>query len=74
MVQTSIGSRVRRQWLLALIILCFAPAAAGHRQPAVRRNYTMPARNLLNHTNPGPMIGNITSRLSLGSKGDRGNP
>src|SRR5262249_13859125 len=44
-----------------------APSAGSGDRPAVARPYrltiSMSARNVLNHTNPGPIVGNITSPL-----------
>jgi hypothetical protein len=45
----------------------FGPELGGSNKSAAGRRYnanvSLSTRNLLNHTNPGPIIGNITSPL-----------
>jgi len=47
--------------------VAFGPEQGGASRNAVTRRYnlsiSLSVRNLLNHTNPGPIIGNITSPL-----------
>ena len=44
--------------------LSFGPKpGAADEKPPYTLSFAMASRNLLNHTNPGPIIGNITSPL-----------
>ena len=64
--QMQLNLRVTRTWGFGAETSPAAPGGSLFTSPASRRyslTVGISARNLLNHTNPGPIIGNITSSL-----------
>src|SRR2546425_1114324 len=59
----SINLRVTKTFSLGPKPSQAAPAGSGSDKRPYSLSIAMATRNLLNHTNPGPIIGNITSPL-----------